>query len=67
MELDKQVRAILKRIPQQSIFAFLGALTVGFADYLYTMTNHFLTDVCFGTLFTYLIYAVISTSFEKAC
>ena len=24
------------------------------------MTNHFLTDVCFGTLITYLIHAVVS-------
>ena len=30
------------------------------------MTNHFLTDVCFGTLITYLIYSVISTAFMKA-
>ena len=30
------------------------------------MTNHFLTDVCFGTLITYLIYAGISTSFLRA-
>lgn len=29
------------------------------------MTNHFLTDVCFGTLITYLIFAVISTAFYK--
>ena len=27
------------------------------------MTNHFLTDVCFGTLFTYLIYSVCSAAF----
>ena len=27
------------------------------------MTNHFLSDVCFGTLFTYLIYAGISCAF----
>ena len=27
------------------------------------MTNHFLSDVCFGTLITYLIYALISTAF----
>ena len=27
------------------------------------MTNHFLTDVCFGTLITYLLYAGISTAF----
>ncbi len=31
------------------------------------MTNHFLTDVCFGTLITYLIYALISTAFLRGC
>ena len=30
------------------------------------MTNHFLTDVCFGTLITYLIYACISTAFLRS-
>ena len=30
------------------------------------MTNHFLSDVCFGTLITYLIYALISAAFCKA-
>ena len=30
------------------------------------MTNHFLTDVCFGTLITYCIYAGISTAFLRA-
>ena len=29
------------------------------------MTNHFLTDVCFGTLITYLIYAGISSAFLR--
>ena len=29
------------------------------------MTNHFLSDVCFGTLITYLIYAVVSAAFMK--
>ena len=29
------------------------------------MTNHFLSDVCFGTLFTYLIYALISSAFMR--
>ena len=29
------------------------------------MTNHFLTDVCFGTLITYCIYAGISTAFLR--
>ena len=30
------------------------------------MTNHFLTDVCFGTLITYLLYAGISTAFLRS-
>ena len=30
------------------------------------MTNHFLSDVCFGTLITYLIYSGISTAFLHA-
>ena len=30
------------------------------------MTNHFLSDVCFGTLITYLLYAVISEAFLAA-
>lgn len=30
------------------------------------MTNHFLSDVCFGTLITYLIYAVVSEAFRSA-
>jgi membrane-associated phospholipid phosphatase len=30
------------------------------------MTNHFLTDVCFGTLITYLIFALVSTAFLRA-
>lgn len=30
------------------------------------MTNHFLTDVCFGTLITYLLYALVSTAFLRA-
>ena len=29
------------------------------------MTNHFLSDVCFGTLITYLIYALISAAFLR--
>lgn len=31
-----------------------------------SMTNHFLSDVCFAVLITYLIFAVISTAFLKA-
>lgn len=30
------------------------------------MTNHFLTDVCFGTLITYLIHAVVSKALLPA-
>ncbi len=30
------------------------------------MTNHFLSDVCFGTLITYSIYCVVSSAFLKA-
>ena len=30
------------------------------------MTNHFLTDVCFGTLITYLIFAGICSAFLRA-
>ncbi|MBR4456349.1 MAG: phosphatase PAP2 family protein [Solobacterium sp.] len=29
------------------------------------MTNHFLSDVCFGTLITYLIFSLISTAFLR--
>ena len=31
------------------------------------MTNHFLSDVCFGTLITYLIYSLTSTAFLHGC
>ena len=30
------------------------------------MTNHFLSDVCIGTLITYLIYSAVSTAFLRA-
>lgn len=30
------------------------------------MTNHFLSDVCFGTLITYLIFAAVSVAFQSA-
>ena len=29
------------------------------------MTNHFLSDVCFGTLITYIIYSIVSVAFLK--
>ncbi len=31
------------------------------------MTNHFMSDVCFGTLITYLIYSLISTALLHGC
>lgn len=30
------------------------------------MTNHFLSDVCFGTLFAYLIFAIVSAAFLRS-
>jgi membrane-associated phospholipid phosphatase len=55
------------RSEKKNIAAF--ALACGFVLlYGYNrihMTNHFLTDVCFGTLITYLIYAGISTAFLR--
>ena len=30
------------------------------------MTNHFLSDVCFGTLITYLVFAAVGTAFLRA-
>ena len=30
------------------------------------MTNHFLSDVCFGTLITYLLYALVGAAFLRA-
>ena len=57
------VTDVLKaRSEKKNIAAF--ALACGFVVlYGYNrihMTNHFLTDVCFGTLITYLIHAVVS-------
>ena len=45
-------------------FAVLFVLIYGYNRI--HMTNHFLTDVCFGTLITYLIFSVISTAFLKS-
>ena len=60
------VTDVLKaRSEKKNIAAF--ALACGFvALYGYNrihMTNHFLTDVCFGTLITCLIFAVVSRAF----
>lgn len=55
------------RSPKKNLVAF--ALSCAFvALYGYNrihMTNHFLTDVCFGTLITYLIYAIVGTAFMR--
>lgn len=54
-----------KRNEMKNIIAFV--IASGFVIlYGYNrmhMTNHFLSDVCFGTLITYLIFAVVSRAF----
>jgi len=56
-----------KRSSRKNVIAF--ALACAFVlIYGYNrihMTNHFLSDVCFGTLITYLIYALVSTAFLR--
>ena len=47
-------------------FGFACAFVVLYGYSRIHMTNHFLSDVCFGTLITYLIYSVISTAFLHA-
>ena len=44
-------------------FAIAAVFVVVYAYNRIHMTNHFLTDVCFGTLITYLIYSVVSAAF----
>jgi hypothetical protein len=56
------------RSSKKNLFAFVIACLF-VAVYGYNrihMTNHFLSDVCFGTLITYILYAVVSTAFLKA-
>lgn len=43
MKLDDQINKLWKSIPVPCRRAFFSALIIGFLDYLYTMTNHFLT------------------------
>lgn len=53
------------RSDKKNTFVFMFAC-VFFTVYGYNrihMTNHFLTDVCFGTLITYLIFAVTAKAF----
>ena len=56
-----------RRSEEKNLAAFLFACAF-VALYGYNrihMTNHFLSDVCFGTLITYLIYALIGTAFLR--
>lgn len=56
-----------KRSNRKNLIAFiLGCVFVLIYGYnRIHMTNHFLSDVCFGTLITYLIYSLISTAFLR--
>ena len=59
--------AMKKRSSRKNVICFVIAAAF-VALYGYNrihMTNHFLTDVCFGTLITYLIYSVVSAAFVK--
>jgi len=47
-------------------FGFACAFVLLYGYNRIHMTNHFLSDVCFGTLITYLIYSAISTAFLLA-
>jgi hypothetical protein len=47
-------------------FGFACAFVLLYGYNRIHMTNHFLSDVCFGTLITYLIFSVISTAFLQA-
>ena len=46
-------------------FGIAAAFVVLYGYNRIHMTNHFLTDVCFGTLITYLIYSAVSTAFLR--
>ena len=50
----------------RAAFAFACAFVILYGYNRIHMTNHFLSDVCFGTLITYLIYAVVSAAFLQA-
>lgn len=47
-------------------FGFACAFVLLYGYNRIHMTNHFLSDVCFGTLITYLLYSTISTAFLRA-
>ena len=57
-----------KRSERKNLAAFLFAcaFVVLYGYNRIHMTNHFLSDVCSGTLITYLIYAGISSAFMRA-
>lgn len=46
-------------------FAFACAYVLLYGYNRIHMTNHFLSDVCFGTLFGYLVYALINQGFQS--
>ena len=46
-------------------FAFAVVFVVIYGYNRIHMTNHFLSDVCFGTLITYLIFSAVSTAFLR--
>jgi membrane-associated phospholipid phosphatase len=60
---------VLKMRSRTKNMVCFGAAAVFVVLYGYNrihMTNHFLSDVCFGTLITYIIYSIVSTAFLKA-
>ena len=60
--------ALNNRSPRRNLIAYViaCAFVLLYGYNRIHMTNHFLSDVCFGTLITYLIYAGISTPFLHA-
>ena len=46
-------------------FAFAVVFVIIYGYNRIHMTNHFLSDVCFGTLITYLIFSAVSTAFLR--
>ena len=63
MLADVTKKRSYKRNIRCFVVAFIFVLVYGYNRI--HMTNHFLSDVCFGTLITYLIHSAISISFLK--
>ena len=66
--LPMLTNALKNRSARKNAVAF-GFACIYVAVYGYNrihMTNHFLSDVCFGTLITYLIFSGIGVAFMKA-